>query len=101
MESSDTGIAFGELDGPRYTPEAGPAVGGVRGHLVGEFAHTADSTDVVTGWTEPVAIKNKAHVWIAAAMEGLAPCAQRVAVDPPDQGAGSADSRHRLRPPGS
>jgi hypothetical protein len=39
--------------------------------LVGEFAHTLDATDVVTGWTEPVAIKNKAHVWIIAAMDQI------------------------------
>lgn len=121
--------AFGELDGPRYTPEvraqlavvsaatidrmlapskAAMAIKGISGtkagsmlrssipirkagdtgegrcgfaevdtvahcgsSLVGEFAHTVDLTDVVTGWTEPVAIKNKAHVWIVAAMDDI------------------------------
>jgi hypothetical protein len=41
------------------------------GSLLGEFACTVDLTDVVTGWTEPVAIKNKAHRWVVAAMDEI------------------------------
>lgn len=41
------------------------------GSLLGEFAYTVDLTDVVTGWTEPVAIKNKAHRWVVAAMDEI------------------------------
>jgi hypothetical protein len=41
------------------------------GSVLGEFACTVDLTDVVTGWTEPVAIKNKAYRWAAAAMDEI------------------------------
>lgn len=37
--------------------------------LVGEFAWTLTATDVFTGWTENVAIRNKAAKWILAAMD--------------------------------
>ncbi|MGO4145221.1 transposase family protein [Paenarthrobacter sp. YAF11_1] len=41
----------------------------MRPHLTGEFARTLTATDVFTGWTENVAVRNGAHVWILAAMD--------------------------------
>ena len=40
--------------------------------LVGEFARTLTATDVFTGWTENVAIRNSAYKWILGAMETVA-----------------------------
>jgi transposase InsO family protein len=37
--------------------------------LVGEFAWTLTATDVFTGWTENIAIRNKAAKWILQAMD--------------------------------
>jgi len=34
----------------------------------GDFAQTLDATDVCTGWTETRAVKNKAQVWVFAAL---------------------------------
>ncbi|UNX53626.1 integrase [Georgenia sp. TF02-10] len=43
------------------------------GHsLAGEHAWTLTGTDVVTGWTTNVAIKNRAHRWVVAAIDLLA-----------------------------
>jgi hypothetical protein len=40
------------------------------GHsLKGEFAWTLTATDVFTGWTENVAIKNRAHKWVVEAID--------------------------------
>lgn len=36
--------------------------------LQGEFAHTLTVTDVFTGWTENMALKNGAHRWVIEAM---------------------------------
>jgi hypothetical protein len=36
--------------------------------IVGEYAHTVTATDVFTGWTENVAIRNRAHRWVLDAM---------------------------------
>jgi len=36
--------------------------------LQGEFAHSLTVTDVFTGWTENVALKNGAHRWVIEAM---------------------------------
>ena len=36
--------------------------------LQGEFVHSLTVTDVFTGWTENVAIKNGAHRWVIEAM---------------------------------
>ena len=36
--------------------------------LVGEFVRTLTVTDVFTGWTENIAIKNSAHRWVIQAM---------------------------------
>ncbi|MDZ7577182.1 MAG: hypothetical protein U0904_03295 [Candidatus Nanopelagicales bacterium] len=41
------------------------------GGLLGEFAYTVDLTDVVTGWTKPVAIKNMSHRWMIAATDEI------------------------------
>ncbi|WP_229116393.1 hypothetical protein [Parenemella sanctibonifatiensis] len=43
------------------------------GHsLAGEFAWTLTATDVFTGWTSNVAIKNPAHRWVVGAIELIA-----------------------------
>jgi hypothetical protein len=39
---------------------------------VGEFARTPTATDVFSGWTENVAIRNSAYKWILAEMETVA-----------------------------
>jgi transposase InsO family protein len=36
--------------------------------LAGEFARTLTATDVFTGWTENVAVRNGAHKWVLEAM---------------------------------
>jgi hypothetical protein len=38
---------------------------------VGEFCQTLTLTDVATGWTEPRAVKNKARVWVVAAIDDV------------------------------
>jgi hypothetical protein len=35
---------------------------------MGEYAQTLDMTDVCTGWTETIAVPNKAQVWVFAAI---------------------------------
>lgn len=40
--------------------------------LAGEFARTLTATDVFTGWTENVAVRNGAHKWVLAAMDEVA-----------------------------
>ena len=43
------------------------------GHsLKGEHAWTLTATDVFTGWTQNVAIKNRAHRWVVAAIDLVA-----------------------------
>lgn len=43
------------------------------GHsLKGEFAWTLTVTDVYTGWTENIAIKNRAHKWVVKALTTVA-----------------------------
>lgn len=43
------------------------------GHsLKGEFAWTLTATDVFTGWTENIAIKNRAHKWVVQAITQIA-----------------------------
>lgn len=37
--------------------------------LAGEFARTLTATDVFTGWTENIAVRNGAHKWVLAAMD--------------------------------
>ena len=37
--------------------------------LAGEFARTLTATDVFTGWTENVAVRNGAHKWVLGAMD--------------------------------
>lgn len=39
--------------------------------LQGEFVHTLTVTDVFTGWTENMAIKNGAHRWVIEAMTAI------------------------------
>lgn len=43
-------------------------VGHEGGNSSGDFAQTLDATDVCTGWTETRAVKNKARVWVFAAL---------------------------------
>ena len=39
--------------------------------LAGEFAHSLTVTDVFTGWTENMALKNGAHRWVIEAMTAI------------------------------
>jgi hypothetical protein len=39
-------------------------VGHDGGNVRGEFAYTLDVTDVASGWTEPIAVRNRAQVWV-------------------------------------
>lgn len=39
--------------------------------LAGEFAHSITVTDVFTGWTENMALKNGAHQWVIEAMTDI------------------------------
>jgi len=39
------------------------------GWTQGDYCHTLDVTDVVTGWTEQKAVLNKAQVWVFEALE--------------------------------
>jgi hypothetical protein len=43
-------------------------VGHEGGNARGEFLYTLDATDVATGWTETVAVRNKAQVHVLAAL---------------------------------
>lgn len=38
------------------------------GNPSGDFAQTLDITDVCTGWTEAIAVKNKAQIWVFEAL---------------------------------
>lgn len=40
-------------------------------NTAGDFCQTLDGTDVATGWTEPVAVKNKAQVWVFEALQDI------------------------------
>lgn len=46
-------------------------VGHDGGNASGEFLFTLDATDVATGWTETVAIRNKAQVHVLAALKQI------------------------------
>jgi transposase InsO family protein len=35
----------------------------------GEFAYTLDTTDICTGWTETVAVRNRAELWVVAGLK--------------------------------
>jgi hypothetical protein len=39
------------------------------GNASGDYAQTLDMTDVATGWTELVAVRNKAQVWVFEALQ--------------------------------
>lgn len=43
-------------------------VGHDGGSLIGDFIQTLDATDICTGWTETMAVKNKAQRWVFAAL---------------------------------
>ena len=47
-------------------------VGHDGGSPSGEFCQTLDATDVSTGWTETRAVRNKAQVWVFAALKHIA-----------------------------
>lgn len=38
------------------------------GNMIGDFIQTLDATDICTGWTETMAVKNKAQIWVFAAL---------------------------------
>lgn len=44
-------------------------VGHEGGNSKGEFCFTLDVTDIATGWTETVSVKNKAQKWVFAAIK--------------------------------
>ncbi|WP_035782950.1 integrase catalytic domain-containing protein, partial [Arthrobacter sp. H14] len=44
-------------------------VGHEGGNSKGEFCFTLDITDIATGWTETVSVKNKAQKWVFAAIK--------------------------------
>lgn len=44
-------------------------VGHEGGNSKGEFCFTLDITDIATGWTETVSVKNKAQKWVFAALK--------------------------------
>ncbi len=46
-------------------------VGHDGGNSSGDFCQTLDVTDVKTGWTETRAVKNKAQVWVFAALKDI------------------------------
>lgn len=46
-------------------------VGHDGGHAVGDYCQTLDLTDIATTWTETMAVKNKAQVWVFAALKKL------------------------------
>lgn len=41
------------------------------GNASGEFCHTLTLTDVASGWTEPRALRNKAHRWVHDALTAM------------------------------
>jgi hypothetical protein len=44
-------------------------VGHEGGNSAGEFCFTLDITDIATGWTETLSVKNKAQKWVFAAIK--------------------------------
>ena len=58
-EWDDTRPGFVEID----------LVGHEGGNSKGEFCFTLDITDIATGWTETVSVKNKAKKWVFAAIK--------------------------------
>ena len=46
-------------------------VGHDGGQAVGDYCQTLDLTDIATTWTETMAVKNKAQVWVFAALKKL------------------------------
>jgi len=46
-------------------------VGHDGGVAVGDYCQTLDLTDIATTWTETAAVKNKAQVWVFAALKNL------------------------------
>ena len=49
-------------------------VGHDGGNISGDYIQTLDVTDVCTGWTETQAVKNKAQVWVFAALKQIRKC---------------------------
>jgi transposase InsO family protein len=60
-----------ELEGLCAGSVAVDCVGHDGGNGSGEFCQTVVMTDIVTGWTELRAVRNKAHVWVFAALKEL------------------------------
>gem|GEM_PF-1722656 len=57
-EEDDARLGFVEID----------LVGHEGGNSQGEFCFTLDITDIATGWTETVSVRNKAQKWVFAAI---------------------------------
>lgn len=57
----DTTVGFAQID----------LVGHDGGNAAGEHAFTLTLTDVATGWTEPRALRNKAHRWVIEAIDDI------------------------------
>src|SRR3989337_2922424 len=49
-------------------------VGHDGGNIGGDYIQTLDVTDVCTGWTETQAVRNKAQVWVFAALKQIREC---------------------------
>lgn len=49
-------------------------VGHDGGNISGDYIQTLDVTDVCTGWTETRAVRNKAQVWVFAALKQIREC---------------------------
>lgn len=49
-------------------------VGHEGGNSKGKFCFTLDITDIATGWTETVSVKNKAQKWVFAALKAATLC---------------------------
>ena len=49
-------------------------VGHDGGNVSGDYIQTLDVTDVCTGWTETRAVRNKAQVWVFAALKQVREC---------------------------
>ena len=46
-------------------------VGHDGGVSLGEYCQTLDITDRYSGWTETAAVRNKAHLWVLAALKDI------------------------------
>lgn len=47
-------------------------VGHEGGNAIGEHCYTLTVTDIATGWTENRSVRNKARIWVIAALQDVA-----------------------------